>query len=125
MKSVCGHSAWVCLLANFSPSILKQINNVCVRVSVCGHATGVNPWQRADNSQQAQRERLDRKHTNILPHSYTVMQHQAFFYTPKPMPVPKPLSYLYTLIHFMSNVFLTPPKSHLYLMHTHKHIVAT
>lgn len=111
MKSACSRSlGFACCLISHKPYSNKSTVCVCV----CrGHASGANPWQRANNSQQTQRECLDSKYTNILPHPYTVLMYQVFLETPHPTithhhpscqthtVMPTTLSFLYTHIYML------------------------
>lgn len=107
MKSVCGHSAWVCLLPNLSQPTLKQINSVCV-----GHARGANPWRRAYNSHS----RHSRSVWTVNTPTFCPSIHSHDAPAPHPNPrcthtnahttMPTTLSCLYTHRHMHANTIM-------------------
>lgn len=100
MKSIFTHSAWFCLLINFSQHIFKQIKCVCV----CKESMA----EGQQLSQQTQRECLDWRHPTILPHTKPRCTHAAMPET------------LYLLIH--THTSHTGSVTHVAdLSHTHVH----
>lgn len=90
LSSICGHeismwsfcSGFASWLISPKPTLTDKSRvciPMCVCWCVCGHATGVNPWQRADNSLSGHSGSVWT--VNVLPHACTQpdTMHQAFF----------------------------------------------